>query len=386
MKDAFLRLVRLGLGHSADALLDRVDWVELQTLTWRQGLSAVVLDGLDVLVSEGRLPRDLDLEPMQKKMWIGQVLQNYEYRYELYRRAIAEMAAFYNAHGFRMMVLKGYACSLDWPNPEHRPTGDIDIWQFGRYREADAALASEKGISVDSSHHHHTVFYWRDFMVENHYDFINVHHHRSNAEYEKILKKLGEDDSQSVELCGVKVYLPSPNLHALFLLKHMMLHFASGEISVRQLLDWGFFVEKHGEAVDWPYVMVVLEKFGMRELFEVFNAICVEDLGFDGSRFNFVDSCHDSAKQASLMALAAPRVQVLGFTSEVDRGLKERVLDEILSPEFGGETPSALIPRIAFKYRRWRANEWKHRLCYKESMWSAFWSGVWNHLLKPSSI
>lgn len=363
LKDAFLRLVRLGIGHTADALPDQVDWVELQALAERQGLSAIVLDGLDVLVREGCLPSERDMEPMQKKMWIGQVLQNYEYRYELYRRAIAEMAALYNAHGFKMMVLKGFACSLDWPKPEHRPTGDIDIWQFGRYSEADAALSSEKGISVDSSHHHHTVFYWRDFMVENHYDFINVHHHRSNAEYERILKKLGTDDSHSVELYGEKVFLPSPNLHALFLLKHTMLHFASGEISMRQVLDWGFFVEKHGSEVDWQYVMEVLERFGMRELYEVFNAICVEDLGFAGSMFH-----------------------VPGPTSEGDKALKERVLNEILSPEFVDETPSALIPRIAFKYRRWRANEWKHRLCYKESMWSAFWSGVWNHLLKPSSI
>ena len=363
LKDAFLRLVRLGIGHSADALPDRVDWAELQALAERQGLLAVVLDGLDVLVRDGRLPRERDMEPMQKKMWIGQALQNYEYRYELYRRAIAEMAAFYNAHGFRMMVLKGYACSLDWPKPEHRPTGDIDIWQFGQYREADALLSLEKGVSVDSSHHHHTVFYWRDFMVENHYDFINVHHHRSNVEYEKTLKKFGGDDSHFVELYGEKVYLPSANLHALFLLKHTMLHFASGEISMRQVLDWGFFLEKHGEAVDWPYVMSVLEEFGMRKLFDVFNAICVEDLGFASSLFI-----------------------VSGSTSEVDRALKERVLNEILSPEFEGESPSALIPRIAFKYRRWRANEWKHRLCYKESMWSAFWSGVWNHLLKLSSI
>lgn len=363
LKDAFLRLVRLGIGHTADALPDQVYWVELQALAERQGLSAVVLDGLDCLVRDGGLPRERDMQPMQKKMWIGQVLQNYEYRYELYRRAIAEMSAFYNARGFKMMVLKGFACALDWPKPEHRPTGDIDIWQFGRYSEADAALSSEKGISVDSSHHHHTVFYWRDFMVENHYDFINVHHHRSNAEYERILKKLGTDDSHSVELYGEKVYLPSPNLHALFLLKHTMLHFASGEISMRQVLDWGFFVEKHGSEVDWQYVMEVLERFGMRELYEVFNAICVEDLGFAGSMF-----------------------QVPGPTSEVDKALKERVLNEILSPEFVGETPSALIPRIAFKYRRWKANGWKHRLCYRESMWGAFWSGVWNHLLKPSSL
>ena len=71
---------------------------------------------------------------------------------------------------------------------------------------------------------------------------------------------------------------------------------------------------------------------------------------------------------------------------EYDKALKDRVLADILSPEFNEEEPSGLIPRVAFKFRRWRANGWKHRLCYKESMWSAFWSGVWNHLLKPSSV
>lgn len=362
--DEFLSLVCLGIGTRTvnNSLLTvhgsgSFDWNELKALAEQQGLSAVVLDGIERLPEQKRPPKLFLLE------WIGETLQGYEYRYELYCRAISEMAGFYNSHGFKMMVLKGYACSLDWPKPEHRPTGDIDIWQFGQYRAADALLSSEQGVSVDSSHHHHTVFYWRDFMVENHYDFINVHHHRSNAEYERILKKLGTDDSHSVELYGEKVYLPSPNLHALFLLKHTMLHFASGEISMRQVLDWGFFVEKHGSEVDWQYVMEVLERFGMRELYEVFNAICVEDLGFAGSMF-----------------------QVPCPTSEVDRALKERVLNEILSPEFVGETPTALIPRIVFKYRRWKANGWKHRLCYRESMWSAFWSGVWNHLLKPGSI
>lgn len=368
LKDIFLRLVRLGIGNgNVNDNLDSgfwsgVDWEAVKALAERQELSAVVADGIECLPKEARPPKPVMLQ------LIGEVLQNYEYRHELYRRAIAELAGIYNSHGFKMMVLKGYACALDWSKPEHRPSGDIDIWQFGEQKEADAALGSWFKVQgskteIDNSHHHHTVFYWRDFMVENHYDFINVHHHRSNTEYEKILKKFGEDDSHYVELYGERVYLPSPDLHALFLLKHSMLHFASGEISLRQLLDWSFFVEKRGDAVDWPYVLGVLEDFGMCELYEVFNAICVEDLGFARSLF-----------------------KVSGSTSEVGRVLKERVLNEILTPEFEGETPSTLIPRIAFKYRRWRANEWKHRLCYKESMWSAFWSGVWNHLLKPSSI
>lgn len=367
LKDIFLWLVRLGIGAETDTDSwltvhgsDSIDWEAVKALAERQGLSAVVADGIECLPKEARPPKPVMLQ------LIGEVLQNYEYRHELYRRAIAELAGFYNSHGFKMMVLKGYACAMDWPKPEHRPSGDIDIWLFGQQRDADAVLGSwfkAQGLKteIDNSHHHHTVFYWRDFMVENHYDFINVHHHRSNVAFEKILKKLGQDDSHYVELYREKVYLPSPTLHALFLIRHASAHFTSTDMNLRQLLDWGFFVQKHGSEVDWAYVTGVLEEFGMSEMFGIFNAICEEKLGFV-----FNDNVNDNLN--------------------VDEALKERVLNEILSPEFVGETPSALIPRIVFKYCRWKANGWKHRLCYRESMWSAFWSGVWNHLLKPGSI
>lgn len=88
-------------------------------------------------------------------------------------------------------------------------------------------------------------------------------------------------------------------------------------------------------------------------------AISVEDLGFDAAAFH--------------------QVQLSPF-------VKDRVLKEILEPEFGGELPKNLITRLVFKYSRWKGSAWKHQLCYKETMWRAFWSGVWNHLLKPESI
>ena len=350
---SFISLVRLGIGHYADALPQSIDWNELKVLAEKHGLSAVVLDGIERLPEQQRPPKVFLLE------WIGETLQGYEYRYELYCRAIAEMAGFYNSHGYKMMVLKGYACGLDWPKPEHRPCGDIDIWQFGQQKEADEALAKEKGIEIDSSHHHHTVFYWRDFMVENHYDFINVHHHKSNAEVEQVLKDLAKDDSHSVEVFGEKVYLPSANLHALFLLKHTMIHFAAEGISLRQLLDWGFFMQAHQQEIDWTWFLERIERFGMTTMFNIFNAICVEDLGFDSAVFH--------------------QVRFSPF-------VKDRVMEEILTPIFGIDLPKSFFSRIAFKFRRWKGSAWKHELCYKESMWSAFWSGVLNHLLKPSSI
>lgn len=353
---AFLQLVRLGIGN-ADSIDTKgiSDWSTVKALAEKHGLSAVALDALNEIdVSHtNALPAKIKLE------WIGDVLQSYEARFQAYENTIGEMAAFYNSHGFKMMVLKGYACSLDWPNPSHRPCGDIDIWQFGDWHNADEAVEREKGIRIDTSHHHHTVFYWGDFMVENHYDFINVHHHKSNVAFEAILKEEGKDDTHFVEVNGEIIYLPSPNLHALFLLKHACVEFAASGLNLRQLLDWAFFVKVHGKNVNWEWLLKILDKFGMRTFFGIINAICAEELGFRSDIF--------------------PNMQY-------DPQLKERVLKEILSPAIPNEKPRRVFQRILWKYRRWKASEWKHKLCYRESMWSAFWSGVWNHILKPSSI
>ena len=349
----FLSLLRLGIGKKSEPLQGTVDWDALEAMAVKHGLLAVIYDAVQQLPESQRPPQVTWLR------WIGQVMQGYEQRYALYRRTIGEMAAFYNSHSFKMMVLKGYACSLNWPRPKHRPCGDIDIWLFGKQKEADAVLSNEKGIKINKSHHHHTVFEWNGFMVENHYDFVNVHAHRSSAELEKIFKELGNDDSYSVVLNGEKVYVPSANLHALFLMKHMASHFAAVGITLRQVLDWAFFVEKHTNEVDWEWLDGMLVKFHMKEFVSCINAICVEDLGLPVDIF--------------------PEVQ---FVPE----LKERVLEDILNPEYTATEPKGLLSRLVYKYKRWQGNAWKQEMCYGESRWSAFWSGIWAKILKPASI
>ena len=359
IRESFFQLVRLGIGHLATARLGDVDWQEVKDLAERQGLSAVVLDGIERLPEGLRPPKVFLLE------WIGETLQGYEYRYELSCETMAEMAEFYNKHGFKMMILKGYACSLDWPKPEHRPCGDIDIWLFGQQKEADDALRNANlndnscRIEIDSSHHHHTIFYWCNFMVENHYDFIDTHHRKSGPKLEAIFKELGRDDSNSIELYGEKVYLPSVNLHALFLVYHTMLHFTSTEMSIRQILDWGLFVKAHTMEIDWDWLLGLVDEFHLHEFLNIINAICVEELGFESGIFHGMQ-----------------------FNSV----LKDRVLNDTFNPEFSGQEPSNLLHRIWFRYRRWKCHEWKHQLCFEESMWSIFWGSVWSHILKPGSI
>lgn len=385
-QQTFFALVRAGIGHGTNTLPNSIDWESVRDIATKQGLVAVAYDGLNCLLEDDNAkPLPLTV----KLRWMGEVMQGYEHRYQLYKKAIAQLARFYNSQGYKMMLLKGYACSIDWPKPEHRPCGDIDIWLFGQQEAADNELVSsltgvesatprhsssklnsahgsnadfrfqDPSFRIDNSHHHHSVFNWQGFTVENHYDFLNVHHHKSNAVMEKTFKALANDDSNSIIIEGEKVYLPSPNLNALFLLRHAMAHFAAEQITIRHLLDWAFFVEKHGKDVDWKWLEEILERFGMIPMYGIINAICVEDLGFDAALFT---------------------------NAQCDPEMKKRVLLEILSPEFSSSLPKGMAHRIVYKYRRWKGNEWKHGLCYNDSMTSSLWAGIKNHLMKPSTI
>lgn len=359
LKETFLTLIRLGIGHPVAIIPESIDWESIRDLASEQGLSAIVLDGVQALTDRGGLVDGRAMDVTLKKQWIGNVIQNYEQQYADYRKRLGQLARFYQEHGFRLMVLKGYGLGLNYPVPQHRPCGDIDIWVFGKNKEADAVLSKELGIPIDGSHHHHTTFTFQGYLVENHYDFLNVHYGHGNDRLETILKGLAQDDLVQTEIDGQAVYLPSANFHALFILRHAMSHFASTKMNLRQVLDWAFLVEKHGKEIDWPWLLGILEEYHMLDFFHCLNAICISDLGFDVFLF--------------------PRFQF-------DVELKDRLLNDILFPEFDEPTPAGFFRRIPFKYRRWQANAWKQDLCYGDSRFKSFWTGVWSHLLKPSMI
>lgn len=355
--EALLHLVRLALGKEQECSLpDGVVWEDVETLAAQHGLSAVIVDGVDKLPLEQRPPKPVLLQ------WIGETLQGYEYRYEQYRNAIAELAGFYNSHGFKVMILKGYACSLDWPKPEHRPCGDIDIWLFGQQEPADKELVSSSKIQdpsfeIDNSHHHHSVFEWQGFTVENHYDFINTHAHRSSRRFDEKLKELAWKGYQVNIIGGAKVYLPGADFNFLFLLRHMANHFVGKEMTLRQLLDWAFVIEHHHEEIDWKENLAFLEENGLLRYFNLMGLICVEQLGFSRDIF------HCELKEDEL---------------------KERVFNDILEPEYNVPLGKGVLRIMAGKSCRWWSNRWKHRLCYPDSLLSGFVYGVCAKIQKPS--
>ena len=67
----------------------------------------------------------------------------------------------------------------------------------------------------------------------------------------------------------------------------------------------------------------------------------------------------------------------------IDKKLVERVMNDIFSPEFDESSKHKGLGDIWFRFRRWRANIWKHRLVYNQPLIPMFLHLAWSHVKKP---
>ena len=332
--------------------IENIDWHTVYSLALRQGISAIVLDGIGRLPVEVRPPKPILLQ------WIGQATMM-ERMYAKHRGLISSLASVYAKDGIRMLLLKGYGCSLCYPKPEHRPTGDIDVYLFGKQNEADILVEKQHGIKVHREYHKHSTFNYGGVEVENHAKFIDDVSHKSNIRFEQILMSV-LDKEECLKSPIDNVLIPSPTFNALFLLRHTGEHFASNEITLRHVLDVGTFFRQYHSHIDWPLVFKVYKEERMLRFFNAIATICVEYLGIDAACFASDDKL---------------------YTYQSDTSLADRILSDIFEKKDALPMSTAGIDTIGKKLcyaidksRRWWHNRWKYQLVYNESLVESF---VW---------
>lgn len=347
-----LRFANAQASTISDTVLpSNIDWRTVYGIAVHQGVSAILLDAIGRLPAEARPPKPVLMQ------WIGQTTMM-ERMYAKHRERIVELAAFYKQHGIRMLLLKGYGCSLCYPKPEHRPMGDIDVYLFGKKDEADALVEKQLGIKVHREYHKHSTFNYGGVEVENHAKFIDDVSHKSNIRFEQILMSV-LDKEECLKSPIDNVLIPSPTFNALFLLRHTGEHFASNEITLRQVLDVGTFFQRYHSKIDWALVFKVYKEERMLRFFNAIATICVEYLGIEAACFASDD------KQ---------------YAYSPDTVLANRILSDIFEKKdvlpmstIGIDTIGKKLKYAIDKSHRWWHNRWKYQLIYNENLVESFW-------------
>lgn len=328
-----------------------INWQKLYRESKQQNIPIIIWETIKKLQEEGHLNFGNDKTTRTDIIrWYG--LSNLYYnRYNKYQTSIKHLAYFFFQHGLKMMILKGYGCSLNYPSPEARPCGDIDIWMFGKQKEADKYIQHELNIKINQENDHHSVFHFNNFIVENHGSIQDINIHKSDVYINNLLEQLAAEETTETEIDGIKLLLPSVRFNSIHLLRHMACDFATFTTSLRHVLDWSTFVHKNAQDIDWKFVYEVAHKANMNKFLDAINGICVEYLGYSQDIFPI---------------------------EEQDVKLRDRVLKDILNNH---DTPYLPQKDISFtqklKYglfktsRLWK-NRWKYKIVYNETLLQSF--------------
>lgn len=287
-RDILLKLVRIAMGWEVDFSLPKdIDWKEVLSLAQEQGVNAIAVDGLEIWMKHE--PQLLS-SPSDKQILLEAIglLQMVEVNNLHQLSALKKLSQILSEKEIPFMIMKGFACAQYYPNPQHRPCGDIDIYPGGKFQESNNAL-KDAGVNVDPHYYRHSVSYINDIMVENHCVLGDLRGPKKQTrELETWLKREANNALLKEKEAKIKGQVipggvfPTANFNALFLPWHVSAHFMFEKVTIRHLLDWALFLTRDGKEIDINLYMDAKKKFtyGYSKITDILTNLSLRYLNF----------------------------------------------------------------------------------------------------------
>lgn len=341
----FIRLVSSGAGLGAAPVSDTAgtavtpgSWERIYRMAADHGLSAVVWDGICRLPAAQQPPRETRIR------WALSA-EKLEERYRHQQQTASKLAARFSEEGLRMLLLKGLGLSRDYPLPEHRECGDIDIYLYGESDKGDRIL-HEIGAHPYFDVPKHSEYVWDGVLIENHRTILNVRRNRTERELNAVLVRLLEKEGTHGLAPGIQA--PRATFNAIFLIRHAAVHFQKEGIVLRHLCDWACFLTRHWDEIDHALFRTAMEDYRMDRFADLMTAAAVEYLG----------------------------AEVPG--PECEAGMLGRFMEEVLTLS---PMPDKLLPRLLRKLSGPYRNRWRLREVLRTPVWRYYYDtvrGQWN--------
>lgn len=341
----FFLLIRSGAGLGAAPVSDTAgtavtpgSWERIYRMAADHGLSAVVWDGIRRLPAAEQPPRETRIR------WALSA-EKLEERYRHQQQTASKLAARFSEEGLRMLLLKGLGLSRDYPIPEHRECGDIDIYLYGQSDKGDRVL-HEIGAHLYFDVPKHSEYIWDGVLIENHRTILNVRRNRTERELNALLVRLLEKDGTHGLAPGIQT--PPATFNAIFLIRHAAVHFQKEGIVLRHLCDWACFLTRHWDEIDHALFRTAMEDYRMDRFADLMTAAAVEYLG----------------------------AEVPG--PECEAGMLGRFMEEVLTLS---PMPDKPLPRLFRKLSGPYRNRWRLREVLRTPVWRYYYDtvrGQWN--------
>lgn len=355
-------------------MLSAEGWDRLFKQATEQGLLAIVWDALQKRSSKAGAVWENPCQGIPRPLRIGWELsvRHIEEVYRLQRQVLKELAEIFNKEGLQVMLLKGLGLASLYPRPEHRESGDLDIYLYGGFEKGNK-LIEDLGIKVEYDGKKHSKFYYKGIPIENHRNFLNVDYTKVDKVLEEHLLQIleeqksrteGSDDNSyakeltEMEIDGITVMIPSVDFQFLFLVRHMIRHFMSTRIVLRHLYDFGIFLTKYANQIDFSRLELILKETDQYVLYK-----------------DFIDIAH--------IYLGMPELEREGGSMVQRQLLAQRIMRDVLenpvNPKYLNKVAAMWMPvRKYYGVIRFFRSKWKYDLTGKDAFRNNFWGAIRN--------
>lgn len=261
------------------------DWSGLMELAINQSVAAIVakaiLNNQEYL---SRIPNDFRLK--LKSFLVSNVMA-----YNSMTDTLKEVYTTLKTSGIPVVLLKGHSLSINYPYPELRQCGDIDL-----YVGIENSLAAHKVLSTfcEKIEPEVAALYGKHFDATVNKFKIEVHRHTSSHTTRKTKKvyesasRIGMTDGlDSVTFGDVEVSTPAVDFYAYYIFDHLFEHFLISGVGLRHLTDWMLFLTANRDRINKDNLKRLLEDMDMLEAWQVFGSVLVTYLGMKKEDFPF---------------------------------------------------------------------------------------------------
>ena len=310
-----LDLLYRGLGLARHATQDeplpsfgnpsRKEWLAIITLAEKNEVSGLAYDAMLTLPPEQRPDNEVIMQ------WTA-LIQSMERDNLLLRQRSSAVIDQLAQQGLSPIILKGLSLSDLYPNPLHRPVGDIDLYvpldQQHRYVECLTQLGGKVSEGYDAKH---VTVACQGLNWELHFRTHYFYSVRFDRRYHLLEMEESTPDSlfhQTIE--GHSMLVFPPLLHMVYMTAHFQHHLLVGEFSFRQVVDWVLALRHDRTALAISEVAFVrtLRQLGLYRLYRALGYIASKHLGCSADGYAGLSNLSKSDKRHGELLLRILRM------------------------------------------------------------------------------
>ena len=290
----FFTLLRIGLWQKVEEpLSDNSDWEHIFRLACEQTVQGIVADGLmlyeDHAAEHPDYARNVDEDVKERFL---DHAASIVYRNTLISQKQEETTMLFSQQHLPHYVVKGQMAAANYPKPNLRCPGDIDILirpnDFVRARDLLTPIADR--VEKYDTFMMHQQFFIGDIEIELHGTLRPCLGKRIDSTIINLQQDLFDGNCNYETFCAVYLFL------------HCLQHFHESGLGIRQIIDWTMYLHACQSKIDCNLVVATIKQMKVQTAWNSFHDFATDWLGLSFTQ-NDISAIRESCVQKEANAL-----------------------------------------------------------------------------------